>query len=380
MSNKIINDIPELDFQDVLIRPKTSGVNSRKDVSISKDFRFKHSGDVLGAIGIMASNMTTTGTFKMSEVLSRRNMFCCLHKHYPMTQVVKHIKTNFKTRETNDNLFISSGIRTGDYDMLKNILYCTEDVDFRNVVLDVPNGYIDAFVARVKLLRKEYPRLNLIAGNVVDAEGCKRLIDAGVDGVKIQIGNGSVCLTRKETGVGRPSLSCIMECRDVCRENGVLVLSDGGIGTAGDICKAIGAGADIVMIGGMFASTLEADGELITKYYLSAERSGWGVLKYIPKIKTKQYKIYYGMSSHHAQNSNYGKILGYRGSEGRYCEIPYTGTLDNTLNVIEAGLRSSMTYVGARTIDEFYDKVEFYKVTHQLNTVFKDFEVGIRTV
>jgi GMP reductase len=204
--------------------------------------------------------------------------------------------------------------------------------------------------------RERYPKSNIFAGNVTCYEYTQKVINAGADVVKILIGSGSACLTRRQTGCGRPAVSSILECKKAADELNAYVMADGGITCTGDICKAFGCGADFVMIGGLFAGTAEAAGEIIEK------------------TDNRFYKIYYGMSSHYAQEKIYGGVLDYRASEGRYMEIPYVGNLSKVLKSIEGGLRSAMTYVGAKDLECFESNVQFIIVRHQLNTVFEKYD------
>ena len=213
------------------------------------------------------------------------------------------------------------------------------------------NGYSEFFVGTVKRVREKYPRHTIIAGNVVTNEMTEELIMHGADIVKVGIGPGSVCTTRKQTGVGYPQLSAIMECADAAHGLGGHIISDGGITCPGDAAKAFGAGADFIMCGGMFAGTAEAAGALV-------ERNG------------KQYKQFYGMSSSTAMTKHAGGVANYRSSEGKTVEVPYKGPVDAVLLDLFGGIRSACTYIGAATVKEMSKRTTFIRVTQQLNQVF----------
>ena len=200
------------------------------------------------------------------------------------------------------------------------------------ICLDVANGYTELFLDLVKKIRSKFDN-PLIAGNVVTGEMTEALILAGADIVKIGIGPGSVCTTRTVTGVGYPQLSAIIECADAAHWLRGHVISDGGGSTPGDVAKAFGAGADFVMLGGMFAGHEESGGELI-------EKDG------------KKYKQFYGMSSDTAMERYYGDIKNYRASEGETIALEYKGPIDKTIQQILGGLRSAATYVGAKDIKD----------------------------
>lgn len=179
----------------------------------------------------------------------------------------------------------------------------------------------------------------------------EELILSGADIVKVGIGPGSVCTTRKQTGVGYPQLSAILECADAAHGLNGHVISDGGCTVPGDFSKAFGAGADFVMAGGVFASHHESGGELV-------------------EIDGKLFKQFYGMSSSVAMNKHAGGVAEYRSSEGKAVILPYKGPIKNTIQDILGGIRSSCTYVGASQLRELSKRTTFIRVTQQINEVF----------
>ena len=193
----------------------------------------------------------------------------------------------------------------------------------------------------------------IIAGNVCTPEATEQIVLAGADIVKIGIGPGSVCTTRKMTGVGYPQLSAVIECGDAAHGLGGHVMSDGGCTVPGDIAKAFGAGADFVMLGGMLAGHKECEGEILGEL----TRKG-GVMEF------------YGMSSEEAQIKYYGEKESYKASEGKKVQVPYRGNVADTMEEILGGLRSSCTYAGARTLKALPKCATFVKVNRQLNEVF----------
>jgi len=174
------------------------------------------------------------------------------------------------------------------------------------------------------------------------------IINGKVDVVKIGIGPGSACLTRRKTGVGVPQLSAIIECADGAHGVNGCIVGDGGITSPGDLAKAFGGGADFVMIGGQFAGHDENPGEL-------EERDG------------KKYKLFYGMSSEHAMKKNYNGVNNYRTSEGRCLRIKYKGDINGTVSDFLGGLRSACTYVGCENLEEMSDFTKFVRVGKQFN-------------
>ena len=188
----------------------------------------------------------------------------------------------------------------------------------------------------------------IIAGNVCTPEATEQIILAGADIVKIGIGPGSVCTTRKMTGVGYPQLSATIECADAAHGLGGHIITDGGCTVPGDIAKSFGAGADFVMLGGMLAGHDECNGESVGDRKM----------------------IFYGMSSDTAQLKYYGEKKSHRASEGKAVYVDYKGSVKDTIEEILGGLRSACTYAGARTLKALPKCATFVKVNRQLNEIF----------
>ncbi|XP_008567766.1 PREDICTED: GMP reductase 1 [Galeopterus variegatus] len=278
----------KLDFKDVLLRPKRSSLKSRAEVDLERTFTFRNSKQTYSGIPIIVANMDTVGTFEMAAVMSQYSMFTAIHKHYALD----------------------------DW----------------------------------KLFAKNHPEC-LQAGNVVTGEMVEELILSGADIIKVGVGPGSVCTTRTKTGVGYPQLSAVIECADSAHGLKGHIISDGGCTCPGDVAKAFGAGADFVMLGGMFSGHTECAGEVI-------ERNG------------QKLKLFYGMSSDTAMKKHAGGVAEYRASEGKTVEVPYKGNVENTILDILGGLRSTCTYVGAAKLKELSRRATFIRVTQQHNTMF----------
>lgn len=253
----IVDDV-KLDFKDVLLRPKRSKIRSRADVDLVREFKFHNSKQVRHGIPIIASNMDTVGTFEMAIALGQHKCYTCIHKYYSVDQWKDFAASN---KDILPYVAASSGIAEGDFERLGDI--CENVPDVRLICLDVANGYSQFFVEYVEKVRKAFPTHTILAGNVVTGEMTEALIFAGADIVKVGIGPGSVCTTRKKTGVGYPQLSAVMECADSAHGLGAHIISDGGCTCPGDVAKAIGAGADFVMLGGMLAGHDQSGGEIV---------------------------------------------------------------------------------------------------------------------
>tara|TARA_R110001592_G_scaffold18816_12_gene77752 strand:- start:29588 stop:30616 length:1029 start_codon:yes stop_codon:yes gene_type:complete len=334
----------KLDFSDVLIRPRPTMLNSRKEVNLTRDFEFKHSESELSNIPVIAANMDTVGTMDIFKALHKHNIMTFFHKFLPEEEFV----ANKEILEENQDLFaVTIGLGEPELDRL---LHLSTLFSFKVICIDIANGYMDSFVDFCYRVREHFPESVIVAGNVVCAEMTRKLILEGeVDIVKVGIGGGSACTTRIKTGVGMPQLSAVLDCAEAAHELGAHIISDGGITCPGDMSKAFGAGADFVMVGGQFAGHDQNPGELI-------EEDG------------KQYKLFYGMSSSHAMNKNYNGVERYRTSEGRCLRVKYRGDVNETVLDFLGGLRSTCTYVDCKDLEEISDFVDFVRVGHQFNS------------
>ena len=336
----------KLDFKDVLIRPKRSTLTSRSEVDISREFVFLHSQKKYKGIPIVAANMDTTGTIEMARALARHQLSVALHKHYSDEELLAF----FAAQTPSPPSFYSMGITQPDYDKFCRIMKQSGDT-IQYVCVDVANGYTKAFIRFIHKLRAAYPTITIMAGNVVTGEMTEELILDGVDIVKVGIGPGSVCTTRKMSGVGYPQLSAIIECADAAHGLHGLICADGGCTSPGDLAKAFGAGADFIMLGGMLAGHDECGSDIVD-------------VNGVKKMR------FYGMSSREAMEKYAGGVAGYRASEGKEVLLDYRGPVENTLQDILGGVRSACTYVGARTLKELSKRTTFIRVTQQLNEIF----------
>lgn len=238
------------------------------------------------------------------------------------------------------------------------------------LIIDVANGYLDIVIETVKSLKREFPDIDIVAGNIATREGAEALAVAGADAIRVGIGPGSVCTTRLVAGVGVPQLTAIMDARKGAEEYDVPLIADGGIRYPGDIVKALAAGAETVMIGRLFAGTDESPGKIVLK-------------------NGKRYKVYRGMASFYARLARKTRELGeieldreiedyaYT-SEGVEAFVEYAGSVEEVVNRLVSGVRAGMAYVGARTIQELWRKAKFIRVTgagvkeshpHDVNTI-----------
>ena len=341
----------KLTFDDVLIRPKRSTLVSRSDVTLVRDFTFRHSDATWSGVPVVAANMDTTGLFSIAAELQKHQMITCIQKFYSTRDYAEAWSNGINP----EYVAVTCGSTEDSFDLLKRKIGTNNSV--KMICIDVANGYREVFLEFVKRVRNEFSESIIIAGNIATREMTEALILAGADIVKVGIGPGSVCTTRKVAGVGYPQLSAIAECADAAHGLGGHVMADGGCSSPGDVAKAFAAGADFVMLGGMFAGHDESGGELVT--------NGDG----------KQYKSFYGMSSAKAMESHYGEVAKHRAPEGKEVRVPYRGPVENSVQAILGGVRSACSYVGARRIKDLPKCTTFIRVTQTTNEVYQRFNV-----
>ena len=220
------------------------------------------------------------------------------------------------------------------------------------LVVDTAHGHSRSVILTVGALKKEFKDTEIIAGNIASGDAAAALVEAGADAVKIGVGPGSICTTRMVSGVGVPQMTAILQCVGVCKKHNIPIIADGGIKFSGDVTKALAAGANIVMVGGLLAGTDEAPGERVI-------------------YQGRAYKVYRGMGSIGAMEAG-SKDRYFQGGiedrsklvpEGVEGMVPAKGPLTDTLHQLVGGLRSGMGYVGAASIDELQKKAQFVRLT-----------------
>jgi GMP reductase len=343
----------KLDFCDVLIVPKPSFISSRKEVNLFCNLAFNKAGfSLTNYVPVCASNMDGVGTLSMAEKLATRHMSTCLTKHLTH-QILLDNKPEFKK---DDFIFGTLGMDDFSRDIINQ-----SDLrkHFQIISLDVANGYMKQFADFVNKIRTKFPDIGIMAGNVVTPDGVKQIADAGADIIKVGIGSGSVCTTRRVAGVGYPQLSTLIDCRQMADECDVGLLSDGGCVHPGDISKAFAAGADIVMLGGMLAGHDEgADDSVVID---DGERRRF---------------IFAGSSSSRALKNSKNESK-YRTSEGSVVIMDAKGGVDGALIHIEGGLRSACSYTNSAKLYELRTNAKFIRVNRQLNEYFENQTIGI---
>ncbi len=267
-----------------------------------------------------------------------------------LKDIMKVIKYPTATKDTKGRLAVGAAVGVRDKEMRRVEASLIAGADC--IVVDIAHGDSLLEIEMIKNIRKHFPQAEIIGGNVATADGTKRLIDAGVDAVKVGVGPGSICITRQVAGSGVPQLTAVIESAKVAKEYGIPVIADGGIRFPGDVAKAIAAGASTVMIGSMLAGTDESPGMMMTR-------------------RGHKYKASRGMASLTAnieRNKREGNDLTKEEiedyvAEGVEAAVPYRGKVREVLTQLVGGLQSGMSYSGASSIEEFQEKAIFMRMT-----------------
>lgn len=322
-----------LSYDDVLLIPERSEVDSRSDV----DLRVELAGLEL-EVPVITANMDTITEAEMAIAVAEEGGLGVLHRFTPIerqAQLVERVKA--------ENLPVGASLGLQGYlEDGERLLAAGADL----LVLDVAHGHMERVITAVRQLRNRFPEARLAAGNVVTRQAVRDLADAGADIVKVGVGPGSMCTTRQVAGAGYPQFSAVLECAKAAEghERDVYIIADGGITKSGDIVKALGAGAQAVMIGGLFAGCQEAPGEVI-------------------EVDGDQYKQARGMASLGAARTN-GKDTENYTPEGVSTLKPLNGSARKVVSELAWGTRSGLSYAGALTVPEFQRVSRFVEKNH----------------
>lgn len=273
---------------------------------------------------------------------------------YTVKDILKSQTKPLATKNDSGQLRVGAAVTTGIETPDRVAALVAEHVDL--IVVDTAHGHSKGVIEMIRWIKKQYPHQPVMGGNIATKEAALALVEAGVDAIKVGMGPGSICTTRIVAGIGVPQISAIANVVAAVKGKNIPVVADGGIRFSGDVCKAIAAGASCVMIGGLFAGTEEAPGEVIL-------------------FQGRSYKSYRGMGSVGAMSEAHGSHDRYfqekqddsvgkyvpEGIEGR---VPYKGSLRNVLHQLIGGLRSCMGYVGASTIDNMQENAQFVRITN----------------
>lgn len=321
-----------LTYDDVLLVPQYSNIESRKEIDISTTLGGRWSKPILFSLPIISSPMDTVTGPSMATAIGRAGGLGIIHRYCTVDEQAKMI------RKMPHSLIRAGAIGvSGDYhDRAKALVAMGAEL----LCVDVAHGHHSLMEGALKQLRDTFGNtIHIMAGNVATLDGINALSDWGADSVRCNIGGGSICSTRIQTGHGYPGLQTIFDCAKTERD--VSIIADGGIRNSGDIVKALAAGADCVMVGSLLSGTTETPGEIV----------------YIDGLPHKTYR---GMASEEAQRD-------WRGSasslEGISTVLPSKGPVKDTLEVLEKGIRSGFSYSGARKLAELQSRAVFTRQT-----------------
>ncbi len=327
-------------FDDVTLVPKYSSILPSEAVTST---RISHNLNL--QIPLMSSAMDTVTESKMAIALSKSGGIGVIHRNLSIQKQVHEVK---KVKKNNFLVGAAIGVNPKDIERVYKLLEAKVNL----IVIDTAHGHTQKVLSMIKKIKKKFKKSTLCAGNIATGKAAKFLADAGVDIVKVGIGPGSICTTRLVTGIGVPQLSAILEVKKALKNYKTSIISDGGIKFSGDIAKAIAAGADAVMIGSLFSGTIESPGKTF-------------------KYKGKLYKNFRGMGSVGAMSvgsadryyqekfKNTSKYV----PEGVEGIVKFKGSVNKIIYNLIGGLKSSMGYLGAKTIKDLQKKGEFIKIS-----------------
>ncbi len=320
-----------LTYDDVALVPQFNNIPSRTEPSLESWLTKK----LRIGIPILAANMDTVMSEPLADILIAQGSIPIFHRFTPMEEQEKWVK------KYRDKTFISCGIQK--LDETRKLL----DLGALGACIDVAHGHSDRMFQHIEELKRSHPDKEIIAGNVCTAMAYHDLVNAGADAVKVGVGPGAACTTRMVTGFGVPQFSAVQDCARIADKLRVPLIADGGIRTSRDVVLALAAGASTVMVGKLFGQTLES---------ASPKRKN-------EKIPSGYEAKFRGQASTDFQNDFYGGLKAKTVAEGIAFWGPVSGTAEELIAVLLGGIRSGMTYGGARNLKELQRKAEFVQVT-----------------
>ena len=332
---------------------KLVGIITNRDLKFETDYSRKIRECMTSENLVTAKQGITLDEAKKILASSKKEKLPIVDDDYNLVGLItikdieKTIKYPLSAKDSQGRLLCGAGvgITANVLDRVKELVSAKVDV----VVLDSAHGHSENVLKCLRMIREEFPDVQIIAGNIATGEACKALIEAGADAVKVGIGPGSICTTRIVAGIGVPQVSAVMDCYEVAKEYGIPIIADGGIQFSGDMVKAIAAGADVCMMGSMFAGCEESPGD-------------------VELYQGRKYKVYRGMGSISAMENGSkdryfqsdAKKLVPEGVEGR---VAYKGNVEDTVFQMMGGIRSGMGYCGAHNIQELKENGRFVKIS-----------------
>jgi len=321
-------------FDDVLLVPQKSDINSRSEIDLTTRL-----GSHKFRLPIISSPMDTVTESSMALSMFERGGLGIIHRYntsHEQCEIIRDVASTLEETSSSDISKISAAIGTSS-DFLDRIKFL-HNCGVRIFCVDVAHGHHSLTESAIKTLRDTFgSAVTIVAGNVATGFAFEDLSAWGADAIRVGIGGGSICSTRIQTGHGVPTLQSVLDCRDAGNAD---LIADGGVKTAGDIVKALAAGADMVMLGSMLAGTEQSPGDVFQG------------------SDNKRYKVYRGMASPEAQIAWRGEA---RSLEGISTTIPYKGSVEDILSKLEKNIKSGLSYSGARDLKEFRSRAEFIR-------------------
>lgn len=355
----MVKIIAALTFDDVLLAPGHAGF-FRSEISL----KTRLSRDIELNIPLVSSPMDTVTESKLAIALAKVGGLGFIHRNLTIKGQAAEVA---KVKKAGFMVGAAVGSSAGFKQRVDALVKAEVDI----LLVDSAHGYSKQVLLAVKAIKKAYPRLPVVAGNVATREGAKALIDAGADALRVGMGPGAICSTRIISGMGVPQITALFEAAEVARAHQIPVIADGGIKNSGDITKALAAGASTVMLGRLFASTEEAPGET---FQLSPDEVPSRFRSIIKGEKKYDFKAYRGMGSLAAMKKGIeissedefhgkrysGEVLIAEGVEGM---VPSSGKLADNVAQLIGGVQSGLYYVGARNLDELWKTARFYQIS-----------------
>ena len=329
-----------LTFDDVLLMPRYSSVlpsDTNLNIDLGSNLKLK--------IPFLSSAMDTITESNMAIAIAQNGGLGIIHRNLSINEQFKEIK-----KVKNKNLIVGAAVGTANEDLVRTKSILDAGVDL--IVIDTAHGHSEKVIKILSKIKKIRSKIPICVGNIASGESALELYNEGADILKVGIGPGSICTTRMIAGIGVPQITAVLEVKKILKNKKIKIISDGGIKFSGDIVKALAAGADAIMMGSIFAGTEESPGKKF-------------------KFKGNFYKLYRGMGSIGAMsagsaNRYFQKNYKDRSKfipEGVEARVPYKGHVEKILHQLQGGLRSSMGYIGAKTIKEIIKKSKFIKIT-----------------
>jgi len=332
-----------LTYDDVNIVPKYSELESRGDVKLNT--RFTKNTEI--TIPIVASPMDTVTELDMAREMMELGGVGIVHRFMSIEKQAKMINELCYMPGTEHIIVNKASPRCAAVGVTGDYLERSQEL-FNNgcnvLLIDVAHGHHKLVGEAIEEIKTRLEQIEVIAGSVATGEACEYLCEKGADAIRVGIGNGSLCETRIRTGVGIPQVFAIIDCVSIADDYNVPIIADGGVRNIGDVCKGLACGADTIMLGSLLSGTKETPGTI--------EKIG----KWPNEQLHKKYRGSASLDSKKSRGHN-------KNVEGNHKVIPYKGKVKRIINDIQDGIRSSFSYVGANTIDEFHSKVELMEVT-----------------